>query len=62
MDPLIAAWCARHLGSPAVSTFFGVERLSSVHGVRLADGREVVVKVRAAHPRQLASCTRSRVW
>ncbi len=54
MDALIAAWCARHLGSPAVEQFFGMQRLSAVHGVRLADGREVVLKVRPAHPRQAA--------
>jgi hypothetical protein len=50
------AWCARHLGSPAVEQFFGVQRLSAVHGVRLADGREVVLKVRGAQDRQ-AACT-----
>jgi hypothetical protein len=56
MEPLLVRWCARHLGSPAVEQFFGVERLSSVHGVRLADGREVVLKVRGALDRQVA-CT-----
>ncbi len=54
MDPLLAAWCSRHLGAPAVQQFFGLQRLSAVHGVRLADGRAVVVKVRGAHPRQVA--------
>ena len=56
LDPLLAAWCVRHLGSPAVAQFFGVQHLSSVHGVRLADGREVVLKVRGALDRQVA-CT-----
>ena len=46
----------RHLGSPPVEQFFGVQHLSSVHGVRLADGREVVLKVRGALDRQVA-CT-----
>lgn len=55
MDALISHWCARHLGSPAVRQFFGVERLSAVHGVQLADSREVVLKVRGAQPRQVAS-------
>lgn len=55
-DPLLASWCQRHLGSPAVEQFFGVERLSAVHGVRLADGRQVVLKVRGALERQEA-CT-----
>lgn len=53
-DPLVVAWCARHLGGPAVAQFFGLRRISSVHGVRLADGRDVVVKVRTAQPRQRA--------
>jgi hypothetical protein len=57
VDPLLVAWCARHLGSPAVAQFFGMERLSAVHGLRLADGREVVLKVRAAQARH-AACTR----
>jgi hypothetical protein len=55
MEQVIADWCARHLGSPAVAQFFGVERLSAVHGVRLADGREVVLKIRGAQPRQRAT-------
>jgi hypothetical protein len=46
----------RYLGSPAVEQFFGVQHLSSVHGLRLADGREVVLKVRGAQERQVA-CT-----
>jgi hypothetical protein len=56
VDPLLVAWCVRHLGSPAVEQFFGVQRLSAVHGLRLADGREVVLKVRGAQDRQ-AACT-----
>lgn len=54
-EPLLADWCARHLGSPAVDQFFGMQRLSAVHGVRLDDGREVVLKVRGAEARQVAS-------
>jgi hypothetical protein len=56
MDPLLVDWCRRQLGSPAIEQFFGVQRLSSVHAVRLADGREVVLKVRGALDRQRA-CT-----
>jgi hypothetical protein len=56
MDPLLVSWCVRHLDSPPVEQFFGVQRLSAVHGVRLADGRDVVLKVRDAQERQLA-CT-----
>ncbi len=54
MDALLAAWCEVHLGSSPVAQFFGVDRLSSVRGIRLADGREVVLKVRGAQPRQEA--------
>jgi hypothetical protein len=54
VDPLLADWCVRHLGSPARESFFGLQRLSAVHGVRLADGREVVLKVRGAQARQAA--------
>jgi len=57
VDPLLAAWCAEHLGSPAVGRHFGLRRLSAVHGVTLADGRAVVLKVRAAQPRQAACAT-----
>jgi hypothetical protein len=54
VDPRLVAWCDRHLNSPAVESFFGMQRLSAVHGLRLADGRRVVLKVRGAEPRQLA--------
>lgn len=63
VDPLLAGWCARHLGSPAVEHFFGLHRLSAVHGVRLADAREVVLKVRGAQPRQAAcAIVHQAVW
>ncbi|WP_380281947.1 phosphotransferase [Kitasatospora purpeofusca] len=39
-------WCARHLGSGIVAERFRSGRLSAVIGAVLADGREVVVKVR----------------
>ena len=56
VERLLADWCVRHLGSPPVEQFFGVQRLSAVHGLRLADGREVVLKVRGALDRQVV-CT-----
>ena len=56
MDPLLADWCVRHLGSPPIAQFFSIDRLSAVRGLRLADGREVVLKVRGAQDRQVA-CT-----
>jgi Phosphotransferase enzyme family len=54
MDEL-AGWCARWLGAPPAAELFGTGNLSAVTGLRLTDGREVVVKVRLAMPR-LAGC------
>ena len=39
-------WCADHLGASPVGVLFERHSLSSVCGLRLADGREVVVKAR----------------
>jgi hypothetical protein len=44
-----------HLGSPPADELFRSGYLSAVVGLRLADGREVVVKVRPASPR-IAAC------
>jgi phosphotransferase family enzyme len=55
MDAL-AVWCRRWLGAPPVAELFEAGYLSTVKGLRLADGREVVVKVRPREPR-LAGCT-----
>jgi hypothetical protein len=52
----LAAWCEVHLGSPTESQLFRTGHLACVIGTRLADGREVVVKVRPAAPR-IATCT-----
>jgi hypothetical protein len=52
----LAAWCDLHLGSLAASELFRDGHLACVIGTRLADGREVVVKVRPAAPRT-AACT-----
>jgi Phosphotransferase enzyme family len=54
MDAL-AEWCTRWLGSPPAAELFGTGNLSAVQGLRLRDGREVVVKVRPGTPR-LAGC------
>jgi hypothetical protein len=52
----ISVWCERWLGSGVEAVLFTAGHLSHVTGVRLLDGREVVVKVRAAGAR-LAGCT-----
>ncbi len=56
VDPAsLAAWCTDHLGSAPAAELFSCGHLSAVVGLRLADGREVVVKVRPASPR-IAAC------
>ncbi|MEU0534836.1 hypothetical protein [Amycolatopsis tolypomycina] len=47
----LARWCRAHLGSSPVEEMFRSGHLSAVIGLRLADGREVVVKVRPDAPR-----------
>jgi hypothetical protein len=51
----LAAWCTDHLGSAPTAELFRSGHLSAVVGLRLADKREVVVKVRPASPR-IAAC------
>lgn len=51
----LAQWCTEHLGSPPAEEIFRSGFLSAVIGLRLADGREVVVKVRPNSPR-IAAC------
>lgn len=56
VDPVrLAQWCQEHLGSPSASEIFRSGHLSAVIGLRLADSRAVVVKVRPDSPR-MAAC------
>jgi hypothetical protein len=56
VDPAgLARWCMQHLGSPPADEIFRSGYLSAVIGLRLADDREVVVKVRPDSPR-VAAC------
>ncbi len=56
VDPApLAKWCKKHLGSPPTAELFRSGYLSAVVGLRLADDREVVVKVRPDSPR-IAAC------
>ncbi|GHJ47869.1 hypothetical protein Cs7R123_52110 [Catellatospora sp. TT07R-123] len=48
-------WCRRWLSAGVAEPLFASGHLSRVYGLRLTDGREVVVKVRADQPR-LAGC------
>jgi hypothetical protein len=52
----LTAWCELHLGSPAAGELFRVGHLAQVIGTRLADGRQIVVRVRPGGPR-VAACT-----
>ncbi|NUP47793.1 MAG: phosphotransferase [Catenulispora sp.] len=51
----LRTWCERHLGSPPAEELFATGNLAKVYGLRLGDGREVVVKVRPAEER-LTGC------
>jgi hypothetical protein len=52
----VAGWCQTYLGSAPAEALFAKGNLSRVTGLRLVDGREVVVKIRPAEARQ-AGCT-----
>lgn len=54
-DAALSSWCAEHLGAPADAVLFRTGHLAAVAGVRLRDGRQVVVKVRPELAR-LAGC------
>lgn len=51
----LAAWCTQWLGSEPEDVLFQHRHLSAVTGLRLADGREVVIKTRPPATR-LAGC------
>jgi hypothetical protein len=56
VDPAcLTRWCEEQLGSPPAGEIFRSGQLSAVIGLRLADGRAVVVKVRPGSPR-VAAC------
>jgi hypothetical protein len=49
--PALEQWCAQMLGAPLATLLWESGHLSWVGAVRLADGREVVLKVRDPSPR-----------
>lgn len=49
------AWCGRHLGSPVAGELFRDGHLACVVGVRLANGHDVVVRIRPPAARMVAS-------
>jgi hypothetical protein len=54
-------WCLEHLGSAPAEVLFDLDQTSKVFGLRLADGREVVVKARDDDGRA-GSCVAAQVW
>jgi hypothetical protein len=42
----LPGWCVDHLGDEPVTVLFELRQISAVYGLRLADGRDVVVKAR----------------
>jgi hypothetical protein len=47
----LTGWCERWLGARPIAVIFASGHLSNVYGLRLADTREVVVKIRPDSPR-----------
>jgi hypothetical protein len=56
--PWVSPWCTRVLGSSLAEVLFVESAMSEVYGVRLADGRSVVVKSRSAELPRVQSCLR----
>src|SRR5690348_8904918 len=56
-EQALSDWCHEHLGAPVAGRLFTTGHLSAVYGLRLADGREVVLKVRDGDAR-LSACMR----
>lgn len=52
----ITAWCDQHLGAAPVASLLRAGHLSAVFGLRLGDGREVVIKARGDDPGRIAAC------
>lgn len=51
---MIAAWCRKHLSAAPTQTIFETGYLSQVIGLRLEDGRKIVVKIRHWQDRLIA--------
>ncbi|MFE4968921.1 hypothetical protein [Streptomyces sp. NPDC056660] len=55
-DRAVSDWCMEHLHHPVAQPAFTAGTLSVVHGLRLTNGREVVLKIRDDDAR-LGACT-----
>jgi Ser/Thr protein kinase RdoA (MazF antagonist) len=56
----LAPWCDEQLGSAPAEVLFTSAHMSSVHGLRLHDGRQVVVKARDDSASRVISCLRAQ--
>jgi hypothetical protein len=59
LNDWMPAWCREHLGSEPADTLFQQTSISTVFGLRLADGTEVVLKARPDDGRA-ASCVEAQ--
>jgi hypothetical protein len=50
----LPGWCLDHLGGELAGVLFRLQQVSMVFGLRLADGRDVVVKARADDGREVS--------
>jgi hypothetical protein len=63
VDEALSEWSERWLGSAVAEVLFEAGSLSAVTGVRLTDGREVVIKVRPSAPQLRARyLVQRRLW
>ena len=60
LPPWVDAWCRSCLGAPAVEALFVLSHLSEVVGVRIGDGREVVLKRRVDECGRARACVRAQ--
>jgi hypothetical protein len=59
----VEEWCARWLGSPAQSRLFATGGMAQVLGLRLVDGRNIVVKIQRPQARSYGCMTAQRhLW
>jgi hypothetical protein len=52
----LSAWCRKHLGAVPADVLMRDEHMSDIFGLRLTDGREVVVKARPDQNGRAATC------
>jgi hypothetical protein len=57
----LPTWCLEHLGGEPVGVLFQLQQISLVFGLRLAGGRDVVVKARADDGRAVP-CVAAQAW